>query len=127
MSSTSEERAALVIAPTAMVEATGPYGVYRIATSGSAQNAALPEALVGKWIDLYCSTNAVQFAFGEGSAPTLVYDQASAVGTGHVAAGKTLPVGVVLPQRVPDKATHLSWIGAGAGGFLEFHLSERPG
>ena len=63
-------------------------------------------------------------AFGIGSAPTLVKDQASAILTGHVSAGWTIPADGYIDVWVPAKATHFAWISSATGGFVEFMLFE---
>jgi hypothetical protein len=123
MSGTAAAKAALIQAPIAALDATGNTGVMRIAITGSAQNFALPSALVGtrKFIALFCTAD-IQYAFGIGAAPTLVLSQASAPGTGHASAGATLPAGQWKDVPIPEKATHVGFIGS--TGFLEMYNSQ---
>jgi len=125
MGSVAEERAALIKAPVAAADATGATGVFRVAISGASQNAALPSAWVQRgFVCLYCTAD-VQYAFGIGAAPTLVLNQASAVGTGHVSAGKTLPAGQDKDVPIPVGATHIAWIGS--SGYIELYNSQAIG
>lgn len=111
--------------PKAAADSTNATGVCRYASSTSNATAAMPEAWRGKWVTFRslggCYT---QFAYGVGSAPALVLDQASAIGTGHVSAGATVVAEGSEPFLIPSEATHLAWISSATGGFVEFELSE---
>lgn len=123
MADLAEVKAALIQGPIAAADATGLRGVHRIAVSGSAQSFAIPSGLLGKrgFINLYATAD-VQWAFGIGSAPTIVLNQASAPGTGHVGAGATLPTGQWMAFPIAEGATHVGFIGT--TGFLEWFNSQ---
>lgn len=127
MSSEAELREALNFGPLIAADATGLNGVHRYDIDGTSQSVAIPSGLRGKWLDLY-STVDVQWGFGNGtSAPSITYNQNSALGTGHVNSAKDLPAGVILPKRVPADATFLAWRAAASGGKFAFEVSEKPG
>lgn len=125
-----ESKAAAVAGPIAAADATGKTGVYRYASSTSNASAAIPSAWAGKELFLRvlstgCNT---QVAFSlTGSAATLAYNQAAALGTGHAAAGGTCVDSVPEHFPVPKTASHISWISSAAGGYVELYLSERMG
>jgi hypothetical protein len=132
------DQAARVTGPFAAADATARTGVQRIALSGASQSFVLPVVasedgkkhnLSGRFIRMFADGDSIQWAFGVGSAPTIVRDQAAAVGTGHVSAGGTLVNGVPEHILVPDKATHVAFISKTASpptSFLEFYVSDRP-
>jgi hypothetical protein len=120
--SVAADKAASIQGPIAAADATGLTGVMRVAMTGSSQSVAIPTELRGKYVDLYCTVEA-QYAFGTGAAaPTIVTDQAAALGTGHASAGKTLPAGIDKSVLVPTNATFIAW--KGASGFIELVCSE---
>ena len=122
-----EDKAARVGHPLSAADASGTTGVYRMALTGALQSWAIPSAIRGKFVTItVCSNDDVQLAFGAGSAPALALNQLSALGTGHVGAGKTVLARTSLDRRVPGGATHLSVISTGTnGGFLELECSEQ--
>lgn len=123
MSGLALEKAAAIQAPIAAANPAGNTGVHRIAVSGSAQSFALPAGMIGKYITLFCTAE-IQYALGLGAAPTIVLNQAAALGTGHAAAGKTLTAGQDKDVPIPKAATHIGWIGT--TGFVEIYCSETP-
>lgn len=64
-----------------------------------------------------------QVAFST-TARTLVYNQASAIGTGSDVAGWTIPAGTYQDFIVPNDATHINFISSATGGFVELYMSE---
>lgn len=136
MSSQDANKAARVTGPIAAADATNRTGVVRIALTGSAQTATLPttgrdpqkkSTLGARFIRIAAVGANVQFAQGLGSAPTIVQNQAAAVGTGHASAGATLFNGVAEQFMLDSAATHLGFIGdGGAAGYLEFYVSDQP-
>lgn len=127
--SVPELKAALLGHPIAAADVRGITGVYRYALTGSPQNAAIPAELRGKFTTLtVVSADDIQFAFGVGAAPTIALNQASALGTGHVQAGKTVFSRIPLDRQIPLAATHLGWCATGgSGGYLEIECSELLG
>jgi hypothetical protein len=129
MSGLAETKAASIIGPVACTEAQalaikygkGLRGQYNYASGVASANDALPTQtvngklvvpLVKRFVRVFNRhpTAILDFGFGIGTAPTLVYAQLSAFGTGHVAAGG--PVGPMSYQDfiVPDGSTHCAWI-----------------
>lgn len=142
MSSGAEVKAALYVGAIATTWAgtnggpQNPQVLYRASASATNTQLTLPTVtagevtlgLGGKWIDLYSSDVAFQYAFGIGSAPTLVHNESVTIGTGDVNAGPSLPPGVVHSRRIPAGATHLALIAAASPtGIWEVVLSEAPG
>lgn len=126
MASEAEVRAALNFGPIIEADPEGLNGVHRYTIDGTSQSVAIPERMKGKWIDLYSSVD-VQWGFGTGAAaPTITFNQDSALGVGHAQAGKDLPAGVILPKRIPFDATFIAWRAAAAGGKFAFDVSEEP-
>lgn len=127
MSGAAVEKACSLKGPIAAADPTGQTGVHRIAITGSAQSFTVPAALQGKYITIYCTAE-IQYAFRIAAAPTIVLNQASALGTGHVAAGKTLPAGqdkdVPVPKGGNGESVFIGWIGT--AGFVEIVCSESP-
>src|SRR5512139_2693661 len=117
-------RACLVSGPIAVADATGATGTMRYATTASSQNVAIPAAMQGCWIKLQAVTNQVDWAFGIGSAATIVLNQASAAGTGHASAGDTLAAGatdqVLVPKPRDGKPVYISFISSTTGGYFVF-------
>ena len=124
--SLTEQKAALLGHPIAAADATGITGVYRYALTGSAQSAAIPEEIRGKFCTLTVfSADDVQFAFGVAAAPVITLNQASALGTGSALAGKTLMARIPLDRMIPRAAAFLGWCSTGGGGgYLEIECSE---
>lgn len=129
------EQAARVTGPIAAADATARTGVQRIAITGSNVQVTLPTTGKAKGASTTVSKRFIrilavgqncQFAFGAGSAPTIVNNQAAAVGTGHVSAGMTLVDSIPEQMIVPNEATHFAFIGTSATGFLEFYVSDQP-
>lgn len=128
------EQAARVVGPIVAADATNRTGVIRVANTGSAQTATLPTSgaergkkstLAKRFIRIAAVGANVQFGFGIGSAPTIVLNQASAVGTGHVSAGATLFSNNPEQFLIPSDATHIGWISDAAAGYLEFYVSDK--
>lgn len=129
------EQASWLVGPTAAADATGKTGVYRYASSTSSQSVALPSAWKtlrsanigafgsGPFIRVYSDTTYTQVAFSQASG-TLVIDQASAFGTGHVSAGGTVPIGGYMDFMIPRDCGYITWISKATGGFVEFYLNE---
>ena len=124
MGSAIQNKAASKHLPRAVADTTSQSGVQRYASSASNATAAMPDAWKGKWVTFHSDGVDTQVAYGVGSAPTLVYDQASAIGTGHAGAGATCKDGSPRDFLIPREATHLAWISSATGGFFEMHLSE---
>lgn len=110
--------------PRAVADTTSRTGVQRYATATSNASATMPGGWKGKWVTFQSDGADTQVAYGVGSAPTLVYDQAAAIGTGHAGAGATCKDGMPRDFLIPREATHLAWISSATGGFFEMHLSE---
>jgi hypothetical protein len=126
MASEAELRAALNFGPIIRADATGLTGVHRVAIDGNSQSVAIPSGMRGKWLDVFATVD-VQWGFGNGtSAPTIVTNQAAALGAGHASAAKDLPAGTIMPKRIPYDATFIAWKAASAGGFFAFDVSEQP-
>lgn len=101
--------------------------LYRASASATNTALTLPAGVAGSWIDLYSSDVSFQYAFGVGSAPTLVYNEAVTIGTGDVNAGQTLPPGIVHSRLVPKDATHIALItDASPTGRWEIVQTEVP-
>jgi len=136
--SNAETKAASYFGPVATTTTAtgGLQGVARYATSTSSANVALPTVtygdgrvvctLQGKYMDFTneSTTNGMNFAFGVGAAPTLVYGQAATLGTGHVSAGAHLAPGQTKSVIVPPLATHIAWIAAAGTDSISFYCSE---
>lgn len=112
---------------TSTADATGAIGVMRVATTASSVAHTIPAGMRGKWVRLLVVGANTQYAItrsGE-TAPTLVYNQASAFGTGHNAAGSTLVDSTPEHVRLPSTATTITVISSGTGGFFTAHVSGR--
>ena len=130
------EQAARITGPKAAADTTGLTGVMRYALTGANQQVTLPtnSTVKGKknnygarFIRFLAMGANVQWAWGSGSAPTIVLNQASALGTGHVSAGATLVNGVPEQLMISSEATHIAFIGDNSTtGYLEFYLSDEP-
>lgn len=116
-------------------DATHGYGViFRLAnslSSGQATAADIPKECRGRyWRMLTVGAN-VQWGWlldldgigGEDAAPTLVYNQASATGTGHLAAQPTLVDSIPEHVHCPFNARGVVFISSAASGFFEACLS----
>jgi hypothetical protein len=140
---THSEKAAMISGPIITANAlgvltadpTGITGTMRYAVTTASQGVLLPAAvgdpqkkstLGTRFLWVLASGCNVQLSHGAGSAPTLVYNQLSAFGTGHVAAGPTFVNGTAREYVVPPGATHLAFIGDAAG-FIEFYVSDGLG
>lgn len=124
MSSAAEVKEASLVGPVAsLTTASGALkGIVRYASSTTNASAALPSItagdnrtlipLQGKWMRVANESSAatLDFAFGAGSAPTLVAGQLATFGTGHVSAGWQIPPASSLDFVVPTDATHVAWI-----------------
>lgn len=114
------------------VDATGKKGLlFRVSLAGSPASTALtlPAAAKGKWITLKARGCAVQVGVvltGD-TAPTLVYDQAVTIGTGHKQAAPTVFDGVPEPVWIPPDADKLvyMWGAATSGAIFEGCVSSR--
>lgn len=106
-------------------DATGETGVMRIATTAGSVTHTIPTAMKGRYWDVMVIGANTQYAvtLGTATAPTLVYNQAAAFGTGHAAAGKTLVDSVEKSLFIPADATSITVISSGAAGFLEAAIS----
>lgn len=130
------EQAARVTGPIAAADATARTGVMRVAFTGSAQTATLPttgaekgkKSTLGKRFIRIAAVGAnAQWAFGVGSAPTIVLNQTAAVGTGNAGAGATLFNGLPEQLLIPSEVTHIGFIGDNSTtGYLEFYVSDQP-
>lgn len=117
-------KACAVRFPTASADSTGRNGVHRIAVSTTAASFALPRAMRNNYLRVAAVGCNVQVATSSGAAgQTLVYNQASALGTGNVAAGATVPNGTFVDGIVAGNATFLNVV-ADAAGFIEVYVSE---
>ena len=141
MGSNAEEKAALAVGVTAMLNGAAVNGgvrglFYRATLTASNVALELPKLtgselrpMRSRWFAIYSASSPVQYAFSNGvAAATLVYDQDVTAGTGSVAAGATVPAGVVWERMVPPDANFISIIGpATASGKVEIYISEGPG
>lgn len=138
-----QEKAAMISGPLITANASGTLtadptnltGVVRVAVTGSAQALTLPaesahpqkKSTLGKrFLRVLAMGCNVQLAQGCGAAPVPVLNQASAFGTGHVAAAATFVNGVADQWEIDPRATHIGLIGDGTG-FIEFYCSDGPG
>lgn len=129
--------AAKVISPAARstADATHGYGViFRLAntlTSSQATAADIPKECRGRYWRLLTVGANVQWGWlldsdgvgGEDTAPTLVYNQASATGTGHLAAQPTLVDSIPEHVHCPWNARGVVFISSAATGNFEASLS----
>lgn len=123
--SLATERAALVLGVTATADPTGYAGVlYRGGAATTFVPLLVPAGVRGRWINLFASRTAIQYAFGVTSAPALTWDQDTSVGTGLATAGATVPAGVVAPVIVPSNACFLSVVSESATGKVEVYCAE---
>lgn len=122
-----ENIAALVLAAfgKSTADATGETGTLRTATTTSSAAHTVPSGMKGRYVDVLVTGASTQYAVtveGE-TAPTLVYNQAAAWGTGHAAAGSTLVDGVRQSLYFPSNAKTFTVISTGTAGFLEAYVS----
>jgi len=122
--STILNKAASVPLPKAAADSTGKTGTQCYASSASNQSFTIPTAWRGSWITIQSCGCYTDVGHGVGSAPTMVLNQAAAVGTGHVSAGPRIHQDSDADYLVPENATHLAFISSGTGGFVKFWLSE---
>lgn len=131
MASKNQEQAALLGHPVAALDPTGYTGVYRIALTGVVQNIAIPATWKGRFCELAvvspAGTTDVQYAFSFASQ-AIVRNQASAVGTGHASAGRTIFPNTTRDGRIRQGMTFLNFISsaAEASSYLEISISEVP-
>lgn len=131
MSGKYQDQAALLGHPVAALDPTGFTGVYRIALTGSIQNVQFPANWAGKFLELTvvspAGTTDVQYAISVASQ-SLTRNQASAVGTGHASAGRTIFPNSSRDGRIRQGMRYLNFISsaAEASSFLELHISEVP-
>lgn len=106
-------------------DATGETGVMRVATTAGSVTHTIPSAMKGRYVDVMVVGANTQYAITQGTntAPTLVYNQAAAFGTGHAAAGKTLVDSVEKSLYFPTDATSITVISSGTAGFFEAAVS----
>ncbi len=110
--------------PSSAADTSGKTGVYRIAVTATAGNFAIPSGWKGNFVRVSASGTAVQVAVARTTAaPTLVWNQVSAPGTGSTAAGANIADGASRDGLVPKDATFFCWVANGAG-FLELYCSE---
>ncbi len=135
MGSHSEKAAALAGA-IAAADTRGITGVMRYAGSTSNTAIALPvhpektagqSSLAGRFLRIRPVGCSVQYAQGFGAAPTLVYGQTAAFGTGNIAAGATVVDGTFEDFVVDARTTHLSFICSAGAGTVEFYVTNHPG
>ena len=133
MGSPIENKNAAVAFPTATnyaLQPGGKRGVEFLATSATAASFAVPAAWKGNFLrfklhangvsNLYCR---VALSF-RATAETLVINQTTTPGTGHVASGARLNDGEMVDGIVPHDATFLEWVSSATGGYVEFWCSE---
>lgn len=124
-----DTKAASVAAPVAAADPAGRRGVYRYSSSLSSQSIALPDtsgvkhALRGNFVHVTSVGCNTQVAFSVGPQ-TLVFNQSSTIGTGHVAAGETVFANCRERRLVPRDATHVNFISDAAGYYVEFAIAE---
>jgi hypothetical protein len=106
-------------------DATGETGTLRTATTTSSAAHTIPSGMKGRYVDMLVIGANTQYAITKAgdTAPTLVYNQAAAWGTGHAAAGKTLVDSVEKSVFFPADATTLTVISSSTAGFLEAVVS----
>ena len=107
-------------------DATGATGIQRVATTAGSVTHTIPSGMKGKYVDLLVVGANTQYAItlGSATAPTLVYNQAAAFGTGHAAAGKALVDSVEKPVYFPPDATSITVISSSTAGFFEACVSS---
>jgi hypothetical protein len=132
-----QSAALTVTAPLARstADATHEHGlIFRVAnstSSGQATAADIPRNCRGRYWRFFTRGANVQWAFvgdedgigGVDTAPTLVYDQLSATGTGSAVAAGTLVDGSPEHFYCPANARRVVFISSAATGFFEAQLS----
>lgn len=107
----------------------------RIAVTGSAQSFALPTTGANPGAKSTLGRRFIRFVFvgvngqlaqGLGSAPTIVLNQVSVIGTGHASAAPTYFNSAPDQFQLDHRATHIGFIGDAATGFLEYYVSDQP-
>ena len=108
-----------------VADATGETGTMRAATTIGSVPHTIPSGMKGRYVDLLVVGANTQYAITQGTntAPTLVYNQASAFGTGHAAAGRTLVDSIEKPVYFPSDATTITVISTSTTGFFEAAVS----
>jgi hypothetical protein len=112
------------------LDATGKIGLLlRATTTAGSVNHTIPAEVRGCWVKLLVVGANTQYAITQvgDTAPTLVYNQDVAMGTGHAAAGGTLVDGVEQQFRLPDNAQTLTVISSSTAGKLEMYVTGRTG
>jgi hypothetical protein len=106
-------------------DATGETGTMRVATTAGSVAHTIPAGMKGRYVDVMVVGANTQYAITTAAqtAPTLVYNQAAAFGTGHAAAGKTLIDSVEKSLYFPADATTITVISSGTAGFFEAAVS----
>lgn len=122
------ERIAAIVLPAlgkSTADSTGETGVMRVATTAGSVTHTIPSGMKGRYVDLMVVGANTQYAVttGTNTAPTLVYNQASAFGTGHAAAGKTLVDSVEKAVFFPPDAASITVISSSTAGFFEAAVS----
>lgn len=137
MSSPQVNAAAKVIAPAAKnaADTTHQFGtIFRVAnatSSGQATAANIPKECRGRYWRLLTVGANVQWGFvldtdgvgGVDTVPTLVYNQASATGTGHLASQPTLIDSIPEHVHCPWNALRVVFISSAASGNFEASIS----
>lgn len=121
---------AFVIGPVAAADVSGITGVYRYASSTANTSALVPDKMKGSFLRIASIGVDTDVAFSTPAAQALVKNQAAALGTGHAAAGFTIPAGgfidVIVPRHAPDvtQAVYLNFISSASGGQVVLYRSE---
>jgi hypothetical protein len=119
------DKADAIQAPTVAADSTGLYGCWRISGITTAASVAVPARYRNHYLRLKARDADIQIGFSAGAAgATLVLNQASTMGTGHVGAGYTLANGESIDVLVPYDATFLNYIVVSGTGRLEGFVSE---
>lgn len=114
-------------------DATNETGIVRVAGSASSVPVAVPSGMKGRWVrvrSVGVNTNICVTLYGAGgvsapTAPTLVYGQLSAFGTGHLAAAASVLSGEYQDLYVPLNAYQFVYIQETATGTLEVYVNSR--
>lgn len=109
-------------------DATSATGVLRVAATTSSTAVTIPQGMRGKWVSVLARGADTQWGvvMDGATAPTLVYDQAAAFGTGHAAAGWTTLSNTREQVVLPVNAKQIVYIcaNATAGNYVEFRVSS---
>lgn len=119
-----ENKFCSIAAPVSAADDTGKKGVHRIAITASSGSLTVPAEMKGRFVRVKAVSTDVQVAFKE-SAQTLVWNQAAALGTGHLAAGETVFAGTQEGWLLTTKDAYLNWVANGSG-YLEVICAEVP-